>query len=327
MKKIKVAVMGASGYAGLELVRLLSRHPGVTLTTCSPPGNGPASLSARSSPPWPASATCPSSPRTPRPSPPRRQVVFTSVPHQTAMALVPQLLARDCKVVDLSADFRFKDAAVYEQCYQAHSAKDLLAEAVYGLPEIHGYAVSRARLVGNPGCYPTGVILGLAPLIQNRLVCLDSLIADCKSGVSGAGRQAGLATQFCEVNDGFKAYKVAEHRHNPEMEQELSLLAGEQVLLTFAPHLVPMSRGILGDPLRPAGEAHDRSGAAQLLPELLCRSALYPAPAPRGFAQHHQRPGQQLLRHRREGGRGPGPGYRGFGHRQPPPGRGRPGGA
>jgi N-acetyl-gamma-glutamyl-phosphate reductase len=173
-------------------------------------------------------------------------VVFTSVPHQTAMEVVPRLLARDCRVVDLSADFRFKDAAVYEKWYQPHLAKELLAEAVYGLPEIHGYAVSRARLVGNPGCYPTCVILGLAPLVQNKLIHLDSLIADCTSGVSGAGRQASLGTQYCEVNEGLRAYKVAEHRHNPEMEQELSLLAGEPVLVTFSPHLAPMSRGILG---------------------------------------------------------------------------------
>jgi N-acetyl-gamma-glutamyl-phosphate reductase len=174
------------------------------------------------------------------------EVVFTSVPHQTAMEVVPRLLARDCRVVDLSADFRFKDAAVYEKWYQPHLAKELLAEAVYGLPEIHGYAVSRARLVGNPGCYPTCVILGLAPLVQNKLIHLDSLIADCTSGVSGAGRQTSLGTQYCEVNEGLRAYKVAEHRHNPEMEQELSLLAGEPVLVTFSPHLAPMSRGILG---------------------------------------------------------------------------------
>jgi N-acetyl-gamma-glutamyl-phosphate reductase len=162
------------------------------------------------------------------------------------MGMIPPLLAKDCRVVDLSADFRFKDSAVYEKWYQPHSAKDLLAEAVYGLPELHGYAVSRARLVGNPGCYPTCVILGLAPLVQNKLIQPDSLIADCKSGVSGAGRAVSLATLHCEVNEGFRAYKVAEHRHNPEMEQELSLLAGAPVQVTFTPHLVPMSRGILG---------------------------------------------------------------------------------
>lgn len=245
MNKVKVAVIGASGYAGLELVRILARHPGgelVALHSLEYPGRPVAEI-------FPALAgivPLAFSDSTPEECAALAEVVFTAVPHQAAMGMIPGFLARDCKVVDLSADFRFKDAAVYEQWYQPHSAKDLLREAVYGLPEIHGSAVSRARLVANPGCYPTGVILGFAPLVQNQLVHLDSLIADCKSGVSGAGRTTALATQFCEVNEGFRAYKVAEHRHNPEMEQELSLLAGQPVQVTFAPHLAPMSRGILG---------------------------------------------------------------------------------
>ncbi len=245
MRKIKVAVMGASGYAGLELVRILARHPGARLTA----------VTSREWAGQPLASVFPALTRIcdldfilpdPEAVAAVAEVVFTSVPHQTAMEVVPRLLARDCRVVDLSADFRFKDAAVYEKWYQPHVAQELLAEAVYGLPEIHGYAVSRARLVGNPGCYPTCVILGLAPLVQNKLIHLDSLIADCTSGVSGAGRQASLGTQYCEVNEGLRAYKVAEHRHNPEMEQELSLLAGEPVLVTFSPHLAPLSRGILG---------------------------------------------------------------------------------
>jgi len=245
MKKIKVAVIGASGYAGLELVRILIRHPGCELAALHSleyPGRPVAEIFPALAGIVPltfsdcAAEDCAA----------QVEVVFTAVPHQAAMSMIPPILARDCKVVDLSADFRFKDAAVYEKWYQPHSATDLLSEAVYGLPELHGYAVSRARLVGNPGCYPTCVILGLAPLVQNKLVCLDSLIADCKSGVSGAGRTAALGTAFCEVNEGFRAYKVAEHRHNPEMEQELSLLAGEPVQITFTPHLAPMSRGILG---------------------------------------------------------------------------------
>ncbi len=245
MEKIKVAIIGASGYAGLELVRILVRHPGcelVALHSLEYPGRPFAEV-------FPALAGIVQlsfSDTAPEEIAAQAEVIFTAVPHQAAMGMIPPLLAKDCRVVDLSADFRFKDAAVYEKWYQPHSAKDLLSEAVYGLPEIHGYAVSRARLVGNPGCYPTCVVLGLAPLVQNKLVCLDSLIADCKSGVSGAGRAVSLATLHCEVNEGFRAYKVAEHRHNPEMEQELSLLAGEPVQITFTPHLVPMSRGILG---------------------------------------------------------------------------------
>jgi N-acetyl-gamma-glutamyl-phosphate reductase len=162
------------------------------------------------------------------------------------MGMIPSFLAQGCRVVDLSADFRFRDVSLYEKWYQAHTAPELNAEAVYGLPELHREEVRRTRLVGNPGCYPTCVILGLAPLAQAGLLAPHSVIADCKSGTSGAGRQALLGISFCEVNDGFRAYKVLDHRHTPEMEQELGWLAGTPVKVTFTPHLVPMSRGILG---------------------------------------------------------------------------------
>lgn len=246
MKKIKVAVIGASGYAGLELVRLLARHPGCEL----------AALASLEYPGRPFSQVFPGMtgivdlPFSQDPTPENiaavAEVVFTAVPHQTAMGMIPRYLELGCKVVDLSADFRFRDVSLYEKWYQAHTAPELLAETVYGLPELHREEVRRARLVGNPGCYPTGVILGLAPLAAAGLLSPDSVIADCKSGASGAGRQALLGISFCEVNDSFRAYKVLEHRHTPEMEQELSLLAGKMVRVTFTPHLVPMSRGILG---------------------------------------------------------------------------------
>jgi N-acetyl-gamma-glutamyl-phosphate reductase len=244
MTQVTVAVFGASGYTGLELLRLLARHPQVELVA----------LTSREYQGRPVGQVFPALARIVRqdfipPDPEkvagRAQFVFTAVPHQTAMELVPRLLAAGCRVVDLSADFRFRDRAVYEAWYQPHRAPELLAEAVYGLPELYRREIAAARLVGNPGCYPTAVILGLAPLVQSRRVRLDSLIADCKSGVSGAGRGASLATSFCEVADSFRAYKVFEHRHTPEMEQELSRLAGEPVRLTFTPHLVPMNRGIL----------------------------------------------------------------------------------
>ncbi|MBU4232054.1 MAG: N-acetyl-gamma-glutamyl-phosphate reductase [Desulfobacterales bacterium] len=244
--KIRVAVIGASGYAGLELVRLLVRHPGcelAALTSLEYPGRPFSQI-------FPALAGLVDLPFSQDPAPEQigaaADVVFTAVPHQTAMGMIPAFLAQGCKVVDLSADFRFRDISVYEQWYQEHTAPELNAEAVYGLPELHRDEVRRTRLVGNPGCYPTGVILGLAPLAQAGLLVADSVIADCKSGASGAGRQALLGISFCEVNDGFRAYKVLEHRHTPEMEQELSLLAGTPVSVTFTPHLVPMSRGILG---------------------------------------------------------------------------------
>jgi len=243
--RVKVAVFGASGYTGLELLRLLARHPGVDLTV----------LTSREYQGRPVSKVFPSLakivelpfvPPDPEAVASQAEVAFLAVPHKTAMELVTGLLQANLRVVDLSADFRFRDQKVYEAWYQPHSAPELLVEAVYGLPELHRDKIRTARLVGNPGCYPTCVILGLAPLVQENLVYPDSLIADCKSGVTGAGRGANLTTSYCEVNDGFRAYKVAEHRHTPEMEQELSLLAGQPVKLTFTPHLAPMSRGILG---------------------------------------------------------------------------------
>jgi len=243
--RVKVAVFGASGYTGLELLRLLSRHPGVELT-------GATSREYQGRPVaevFPALARIVDLSFVP-PDPvalaATAEVVFLAVPHKTAMALVPPLLEAGLRVVDLSADFRFRRQEVYEAWYQPHSAPEFLAEAVYGLPELYRDDLRTARLVGNPGCYPTCVILGLAPLVKEGLVQMDSLIADCKSGVSGAGRGASLTTSYCEVTDSFKAYKVAEHRHTPEMEQELSLLAGKAAKITFTPHLVPMSRGILG---------------------------------------------------------------------------------
>jgi N-acetyl-gamma-glutamyl-phosphate reductase len=161
------------------------------------------------------------------------------------MAAVPGLLEQGKRVVDLSADFRLKDAATYESWYGPHQAKGLLAEAVYGLPELHAEQVAKARLVANPGCYPTAAILGIAPLLAGGHVELDSIVVDAKSGVSGAGRGLALGSLFCEANEGLCAYKVASHRHTPEMEQEMSQLAGRPLLISFTPHLVPLSRGML----------------------------------------------------------------------------------
>ena len=241
---VKVAIIGGSGYTGLELLRLLARHPAVELTAVTsrefqgkpvssvfPALAGICSLNFS----WPDPAKLAAA----------AALFFVALPHKTAMSIIPDLLQAGAKVVDLSADFRFRDQAVYEQWYQEHTSPDLLREAVYGLPEIYREAIKTARLVGNPGCYPTSVILGLAPLLTAGLIDPHSIIADCKSGASGAGRGVSLATLYCEVNDGFRAYKVADHRHTPEMEQELGLLAGEPLTITFTPHLVPMSRGIL----------------------------------------------------------------------------------
>lgn len=245
---LKVAVIGGSGYTGVELLRILANHPqvevvavtsreqaGQTVTACFPALAGrPGGLDDLVFElPDVAALTA------------KAEFFFTAVPHKSAMEMVPGLLAGGGRVVDLSADFRFRDPEVYNQWYEPHQATDLLAEAVYGLPELHREEIKTARLVGNPGCYPTTVILAMAPLVKHGLIDPDMIIADSKSGVSGAGRGLSLTSHFCEVHGGFSAYKVVGHRHTPEIEQELSLLAGRPLKISFTPHLVPMSRGIL----------------------------------------------------------------------------------
>lgn len=241
---VRVAVAGASGYTGFELIRLLNGHPGAELRMIT----SRAQAGKRVDSFYPALRNhCDLAFQTTDPDilASDAELVFTALPHQAAMDLVPELLARGLKVVDLSADYRFRSAEVYEEWYQPHKTPELLSQAVYGLPEIYREEIRSAKLVGNPGCYPTSVILAAAPLLRDSLIDPRTLIADSKSGVSGAGRGASLGVHFCEVNEGFKAYKVAEHRHMPEIEQELSGLAKEPVRITFTPHLVPMSRGIL----------------------------------------------------------------------------------
>jgi N-acetyl-gamma-glutamyl-phosphate reductase len=241
---LKVAVVGASGYTGVELLRILVGHPdveiccvtsrqheGLPINQVFPSLSGFCELICESLDVAVISA--------------RADVVFTALPHKSAMEVVPGFLAAGCKVIDLSADYRLKDQAVYEQWYQSHTSSELFAEAVYGLPELYTEQLRSARLVANPGCYPTSIILGLAPLLKQQLIDPRSLIADSKSGTSGAGRSAKVGSLFCEVNEGFKAYGVASHRHTPEIEQELTTLADTSVRLNFTPHLLPVNRGIL----------------------------------------------------------------------------------
>lgn len=241
---IRAGIVGATGYAGAELVRILSGHPQAELTILTsrqfagvkfddvyPAMSGCVDLVCEE---LAVQKICDSA-----------DVVFTALPHQLPMTLVPEFIKRKVRVIDLSADFRFNDAAVYESAYQPHTAKDLLAKAVYGLSEIYFEDIRSASLIGNPGCYPTSVLLPLIPLVKEGLLDLGTLIVDSKSGVSGAGRSVSLTSHFCEVNESFKAYKVAVHRHNPEMEFVLSREANQPVHLTFVPHLVPMSRGML----------------------------------------------------------------------------------
>ena len=245
---IKVGIIGGSGYTGLELLRLLAGHPEVEVTAvCSRSLAGQKVTDV-----FPALAGRTAGLEalvfeTPEIEPLRQKAefFFTAVPHRTAMEIIPEIVRREARVVDLSADFRFDDPEVYGQWYEKHQAPELLAESVYGLPELHRDRIRPARLVGNPGCYPTSVILGLAPLLEQGLIDPDTIIADSKSGVSGAGRGAKMTTQYCEINDAIMAYKVTGHRHTPEIEQELSHIAGRPVIVSFTPHLTPFSRGIL----------------------------------------------------------------------------------
>jgi len=243
-KKIDVGIIGATGYAGAELVRLLSGHPHVTLTVLTsrqyagvrfdkvyPAMQGRTPLVCEALSMERLEEAC--------------QVIIMALPHKIPMRIIPELIAKGKKVIDLSADFRFNDPLLYESVYQPHTAKELLDSAVYGLSDVYSEAIQDAVLIGNPGCYPTSALLPLIPLLRQGLIDFTSIIIDAKSGVSGAGRSLSLSTHFCQVNDSFKAYKVAEHRHNPEINAILSRETGESVSVLFVPHLVPMTRGML----------------------------------------------------------------------------------
>jgi N-acetyl-gamma-glutamyl-phosphate reductase len=240
---IRVGIVGGTGYTGVELLRLLAAHPevevavitsraekGVRVDALYPSLRGHYDL-AFTTPDAKQLAEC--------------DVVFFATPHGVAQAMMAELLAFDTRVIDLSADFRIKDINLWQQWYnQPHGCPDLVAEAVYGLPEVNREAIKSARLVACAGCYPTSVQLGLIPLLEQKLVDPSRLIANAASGVSGAGRGASVANLFAETSDSFKAYAAPGHRHLPEIKQGLTEAAGEEVGLTFVPHLLPMTRGI-----------------------------------------------------------------------------------
>lgn len=238
-----VAIVGGTGYTGVELLRLLAQHPAAEVAVITSRGEQGRRVDELypnlrgycelvfSDPDVAALADC--------------DIVFFATPHNVAMQLVPALLEAGARVIDLSADYRLRDAALWSDWYgEPHASPLLLGQAVYGLPEFRRDAVASARLVACPGCYPTSIQLGFLPLLQQGLVDESRLIASAASGVSGAGRQARVANLLSEASDSFKAYGVAGHRHLPEIEQGLADIAGKQVELTFVPHLAPMIRGI-----------------------------------------------------------------------------------
>lgn len=244
---VRVGLVGVTGYTGMELVRLLENHPRMTLTRVTSRKEAGRPLAAV----YPflqglrtgdilitepdtdgLAAGC--------------DLVFLAIPHGTAMPMAAELLRKGRKVVDLSADYRLRDKQVYEQWYKVgHTEPEALAQAVYGLPELYAEAVAEARLVANPGCYPTAAILGLYPALKHGLIEQADIVIDAKSGTSGAGRGASLGSLFCEVHDTFRAYNLAGHRHTPEIEQELSAIAGSPLTVSFNTHLLPVNRGIL----------------------------------------------------------------------------------
>jgi N-acetyl-gamma-glutamyl-phosphate reductase len=241
---IKVAIFGASGYTGQELTRILSGHPEVKLVAVTsrrfagqpvsevfPVLQGLTHLKYQNANPAQISDIC--------------DLIFLALPHGVSMEIAPKFIRSGKKVIDLSADYRLRDLKIYETWYGKHSSAKFIKDAVYGIPELYRQKIKKTKFIANPGCYPTSIILGLAPALKKKLLDVSTIIADSASGVSGAGREPLTGSLFCEVDGGFKAYKVGQHRHLPEIEQELNFLAGKKFAISFTPHLLPVKRGIL----------------------------------------------------------------------------------
>ncbi len=264
---MRVAIFGAAGYGGIELLRLLLGHPQVQVTYLG----GHTTAGQQVTDMYPhllGSIDLPIEQTSVATACERADLLFFALPHGVGIPLVKEAVQAGKKVIDFSADFRLHDVAVYESYYKRHGAPELLAEAAYGLPELHRDEIKSAQLCAVPGCYPTGAILALAPAVQARIIDPDTIIIDSKSGVSGAGRsKLDLLYHFPEANESLLAYAVGTHRHTPEMDQELSMIADRAVKVTFTPHLIPITRGILstcyatftpGATLAQAQEAYER---------------------------------------------------------------------
>jgi N-acetyl-gamma-glutamyl-phosphate reductase len=242
---INVGIVGATGYAGEELIGILIRHPKVRITNLSAKIDKPRVFS-EIFPKFKNTLDLVCAEPDIKKIISQCELVFLALPHTVSMEIAPSLLNAGKKVIDLSADYRIKDVKTYEKFYKTKQKDRVyLKEAIYGLPELYREKIKKARLIANPGCYPTAAILALAPAIAFGLVDLSQIIIDAKSGVSGAGRKAAEELIFSEINEDFKAYKVNTHQHIPEINQELAKLAGKKINVTFVPHLLPLNRGIL----------------------------------------------------------------------------------
>jgi N-acetyl-gamma-glutamyl-phosphate reductase len=241
----RVAILGATGYTALELLKILARHPQADVTVLTSRQDGDPHISKiHPSLTGLIDVCCEQTPADQVGQ--KCDIAFCCLPHTASMAAVPQLLDAGCRVVDLSADYRLRDPGIYEQWYgHVHTDPTRLSTSVYGLPEIYGDQIPSAELVANPGCYTSTAILALAPLLDAGLIKSSGIIIDAKSGVSGAGRSPKLNTLFSECNESVTAYSIGNHRHTPEIEQILSDVAGDTVQIAFNPHLMPMDRGIL----------------------------------------------------------------------------------
>src|SRR3989344_3225508 len=244
---INVGIVGAGGYAGVNLLSILLRHPNVNvvwlmseeahkgkkIADLYPHLSGEVDLACQTLDDLDKNLKS-------------IDLIFFALPHGIAMNHIPKIIDAGKKVIDLGADYRFSDNSVFEKWYHVkHPTEKYLKEAVFGLPELFRSEIKKTNLVGNPGCYPTASILGVAPLVKNKLIDLDSIIVDAKSGIAGAGRGVSLKVHYCERNEGFEAYNVTTHRHMGEIEYQVSRISGNQVNVTFVPHLAPMNRGIL----------------------------------------------------------------------------------
>lgn len=239
------AICGGSGYTGIELLRILAAHPFVRVTAVTSEKSAGKHV-GDIFPHLLAYRDLVYAPLDKDHLVEQADILFLALPHGASQEAVHFFHSKNKKVIDLSADYRISNVKIYETWYgTAHAFPSTVKSAVYGLPELHRKEIRKTRLIANPGCYPTGAILGLMPALKHALINTRSIIIDSKSGTSGAGRKAETAYSFCEVNEGFKAYAIGTHRHTPEIEQELSLIAGKKITVSFTPHLLPVDRGIL----------------------------------------------------------------------------------